>query len=80
MTAHGDIFDTFLAKIEAGTMTHDDTADLFMLTVVGQSTGLTRDQILAKLRERYATQADLIRFLRTSYASFILAVMPASSA
>lgn len=56
-------------KIEAGTMTHDDAADLFMLSMIGQSSGATRDEVLAKMRAHFQDRAALNSYLRSSLAT-----------
>jgi hypothetical protein len=62
--------DVMLAKIKAGVMTYEDTADLFMLSMIGQGTGVTRDEILAKARERFQDVGALNAFLRDSIGQF----------
>jgi hypothetical protein len=59
--------DLFAAKIADGTMTHDDTADLFLLTTIGRSTGVTREALLERLRERHPDQQSLNAWLQVAY-------------
>lgn len=51
------------AKIEAGTMTHDDAADLFMMTMAGQSTGVSRAEVLARMRSAFPSEQALNGYL-----------------
>lgn len=66
----GEHLDALFDKIQAGTMSYEDTADLFMLSTVGQSAGVTRDEVLAKVRERFQDTAALNAFLQASQAQF----------
>lgn len=59
---------TLLARIAAGTMRYEDAADLFALSTVGQATGVTRPELLARLRQRFQDETALNAFLRLSYA------------
>lgn len=47
-------------------MTHEEATDLFMSTAVGRSTGATREQVLAKLLDRFPTEDDLAGFIRSA--------------
>lgn len=62
--------DYFFARIESGTMTHDDAADMFMQSAIGQSTGVGRDEILARLRAHFPGQAALASYLRNLLAHY----------
>lgn len=67
---NGEHLDALFDKIQAGTMTYEDTADLFLLTMVGQSAGVTRDEVLAKARARFQDTVALDAFLQASLAQF----------
>lgn len=60
----------FHDRIAAGTMSEEDAADMFMLTMVGQSAGVTRTEVLARIRARFQDRAVLNAFLRNSLAAF----------
>ena len=47
-------------------MTHEEAADLFMSTAVGRSTGASREEVLAMLRARFATEAELSAFVQSA--------------
>jgi hypothetical protein len=55
--------DELFGKLKAGTMTYDDTADFFMLSVVGLSTGISRDELLTKLRAHFQDTIALNSYL-----------------
>jgi hypothetical protein len=59
-----------LAKILDGTMSYEDTADLFMLTTVGQSTGVSRAEVLAKLHAHFQDLKALNGYLQDAYGRF----------
>lgn len=64
--------DVFAAKIAAGTMTYDDTADMFLLTATGRSTGIARDALLERLRRQYPDEQALNAWLRVAYSQAAL--------
>lgn len=70
MTTRGKHLDALFDKIQAGTMTYEDTADLFLLTMVGQPAGVTRDEMLARLRARFQDTVALNAFLQASLGQF----------
>jgi hypothetical protein len=55
MTGLDIIYDAILD----GTVTYEQAADMFVQTAVGQSTGVARDDILAKLRAQFPTREAL---------------------
>jgi hypothetical protein len=61
-----------LDQVEAGTMTFEDTVDLFMLTATGQATGVSRDQVMAKLREHFSDLPALNAYLQSAYSMVTL--------
>jgi hypothetical protein len=64
-------WDGYLAKIAAGTMTYEDTADLFMASFIGRATGVSRADLLSRLHQRFATHDELIVWLRGAYARWL---------
>jgi hypothetical protein len=60
----GRDLDYFFARIKRGAMTHDDAADMFMQSAIGQSTGVGRAEILAKLHTHFPGRAALASYLR----------------
>jgi hypothetical protein len=57
----------FEQKIRAASMTHDDAADMFLLTKIGQSTCVSRAELLARLRTHFPDQAALNTWLSRAY-------------
>lgn len=57
--------DAIWAKMIAGTMTYEDTADLFMMTNVGQSTGATREEVLRRMRGFFQDETALNGYMRS---------------
>jgi hypothetical protein len=68
--SRNDKLDELHAKIKAGTMTYEDTADLFMMTMVGQSTGVSREEILAKTRAHFQDATALNGYLQHAFAQY----------
>jgi hypothetical protein len=68
--SRNDKLDELHAKIKAGTMTYEDTADLFMRTMVGQFSGVSREEILAKTRARFQDTAALNGYLQYAFAQY----------
>lgn len=61
--------DIYRDKIARGSMTYEDAADLFLSTVVGQSSGESHAGVLARLRAHFADQAALNAWLQRAYAA-----------
>lgn len=62
-------FDAAEKKLRAATMTHEELADLFFNTMVGQMSNVTRDEFLARLRANMPTQEALSAWQRASYGT-----------
>jgi hypothetical protein len=70
-----DRLDEIAAKLRSGQdITHDEAADLFELTMIGNAmmiyNGLTRNDIVARLRARFPDAAALGAHLRPLLAAF----------
>jgi hypothetical protein len=61
---------SFSEKLAAGAITYDDVADMFEHSLVGQATGASRDDFLARVRARFPTQAQLNESLREIEVTF----------
>jgi hypothetical protein len=62
--------DAIYAKMAAGTCTYDDAADLFMNSLTGQSTGVSREEFIERLRAKLPTQEALAAQMR-QYAAMV---------
>ena len=73
--------DRFLDKIATGTMTWDDIADMFEVTHVGQSTGASREQVLARIKTRFGGDLAAVNtWLQQAYARLPAAIKPRPTA
>lgn len=67
MTNNDQQLARFEQKIRAASMTHDDAADMFLLTKIGQSACVSRDELLTRLRTHFPDQAALNTWLSRAY-------------
>ena len=56
--------DAIYARMAAGTATYEDAADLFMNTITGRSTRVSREEFLVRLRRQYPTPQSLADLMR----------------
>jgi hypothetical protein len=61
---------SFSEKLAAGAITYDDVADLFKQSLIGQASGTSRDDFLARVRAQFPTQAQLNESLREIEVTF----------
>jgi hypothetical protein len=72
--------DQYLDKITQGIMTWDDLADMFRSTMVGQSSGASRELVLARMKQRFGDEAAMNTWLQTAYAYLPPALKPKPNA
>jgi hypothetical protein len=61
----------FLRRAEEGVITHEELADLF-IAHLSQATIGQRDEVLPRIRGKFATQAELNAFLASASGRIIL--------
>jgi hypothetical protein len=61
-------------EVAAGTATYEHAADLFMGSMAGRMSGVSREEFLTRLRAKFPTQELLSAYLSASLATFNAAI------